>query len=103
METDTTGMCHVCGKPGSIHLTEIDHGKKTNRSFCLEHVPAEMRDRLPFSPPRTPAEEVAFLREQVKVIDQRIADPAQRAEIKAGVEKLIAEIEAGRRRLGDAD
>jgi hypothetical protein len=38
--THATGMCHVCGKPGIIHLTDINYGKKTNRSFCLEHAPA---------------------------------------------------------------
>ena len=103
METDATGMCYVCGKPGSIHLTEIHFGKKTNRSFCMEHAPAEMRDKMPFGLHRTPAEEVAFLREQLKVIDQQVADPTQRAEFKAEIEKLIADIEAGRRRLGDAD
>src|SRR5688500_10011082 len=74
METNPTGMCHVCGKPGSIHLTEIHDGKKTNRSFCLEHAPAEMRDKMPFGPHRTPAEEVAFLRQQLTVIGQKVAD-----------------------------
>jgi len=101
--TDATGMCDVCGKPGSVHLTEIRDGVKTSRSFCVEHAPPEMRDKMPFGPHQTPADEVAFLRKQMSAIDQQVSDPAQRAEFKAEIEKLIAEIEAGRRRLGDAD
>jgi hypothetical protein len=102
MTTDPTGMCDVCGKPGSVHVTEIRGGVKTSRSLCIEHAPPELRAKLPFGPHRTPAEEVAFLRRQISAIDEQISDPVQRAEFKAEVEQLIAEIEAGRRRLGDA-
>jgi hypothetical protein len=102
MTTDATGMCSVCGKPGSVHLTEIRDGVKTNRSFCAAHAPPHIREKLPYGPHRTPAEEVAFLRNQISLIDQRISDPAQRAGLKAEIEKLIADIEAGRRRIGDA-
>ena len=101
MTDDTTGMCEVCAKSGSVHITEIRDGVKTSRSFCVEHAPPEMRDMMPFGPHPTPAEEVAFLREQLSGIDQQVSDPAQRAEFKAAIEKLIADIEAGRRRLGD--
>jgi hypothetical protein len=97
------GICDVCGKPGDVHLTEIIDGVMTSRSFCLAHAPPEIRDKMPFGPHCTPAEEVAFLREKMKAIDQQIADPTQRAEFKAEIEKLIADIEAGRRRIGDAD
>jgi hypothetical protein len=101
--TDASGMCDICGKPGHVHLTEIRDGVKTSRSFCVEHAPPEMRDKMPFGPHRTPAEEVAFLRKQMSAVDEQVSDPAQRAEFKAEIEKLIVEIEAGRRRLGDAD
>jgi hypothetical protein len=95
------GGCDVCGKPAKIHLTEICDGVKTSRSLCVEHAPAEMRDKMPFGPHRTPAEEVAFLRETMTTIDQQVSDPGRRAEFKAELEELIADIEAGRRRLGD--
>jgi hypothetical protein len=52
---DPTGMCSVCGKPGTVHLTEIRDGVKTQRSFCPEHVPRKRREKLPiyfaFPPP----------------------------------------------------
>jgi len=59
--------------------------------------------QIPFGPHRTPAEEVAFLRKQMIAADQQLPDPAQRAEFKAEIERLIADIEAGRRRVGDND
>jgi protein-arginine kinase activator protein McsA len=96
-------MCEVCGKPGIVHMTEIRDGQKTTRSLCLEHAPADMRDKMPFGPHRTPAEEVAFLRDKMALLDQKVSDPAQRAEFKAEIEQLISDIEAGRRRIGDAD
>ena len=95
-------MCNVCGKPGSVHLTQIHDGAMTGRSFCVEHAPPEMRNKIPFGPHRTPADEVAFLRQTIGAADQKISDPAQRARFKAEVEALIAYIEAGRRRIGDA-
>jgi hypothetical protein len=69
----------------------------------VEHAPPEIRDKMPFGPHRTPAQEVEFLRQQLTVIDEQMADSPQRAEFEAEIEKLIADIEAGRRRIGDAD
>lgn len=103
MNNDPTGMCDVCGKPAQIHLTDIHNGVKTQRSFCVEHAPPEMRDKMPFGPHRTPAEEVAFLRKQLETLGGQLTDPAQRAEFTAEIEKLIADIEAGRRRIGDTE
>jgi protein-arginine kinase activator protein McsA len=103
MTSNTPGMCEVCGKPSRVHLTEIRDGVKTSQSFCVEHAPSEMRDTMPFGAHRTPAEEVAFLRQHMMTLDQHIPDPAQSAEYKAEIERLIADIEAGRRRLGDAE
>ena len=103
MGTEPTGMCDVCGKRARIHLTDIHNGVKINRSFSVEHAPAEMRDAMPFGPHRTPAEEVALLRKQVETLGGRLTDPAQRAEFEAEIDKLIADIEAGRRRIGDPE
>ena len=103
MDPTAPGMCSVCGGLASIHFTEIRDGQKTERAFCLEHAPPEIRDKMPYGPHRTSAEEVAYLRLQLVAIDQQIADPARRAEFKAEIDKLIADIEAGRRRIGDAD
>ena len=93
-------MCDVCGKPGTVHLTEIgEDGVMTNQSLCVEHAPPEIRDQMP----RTPAEEVDHLRKLISEVDRQVSDPAQRAEFKAEIESMIADIETGRRRLGDAD
>lgn len=100
-------MCDVCGKPAVIHLTEVWAGesdgapRKSQRSFCMEHAPAEDRGKMPIGPHRTPAEEAAFLRQQLPRLAERFPDPAQREKIMTEVEQLIADIEAGRRRLGD--
>ena len=103
MGSDTTGTCDVCGKPAKVHLTDIHDGVKTQRSFCMEHAPAEMRGMMPYGPHRTPAEEVAFLRQQLKMLEGQLADPARRAGFRAEIEKLIADIETGRRRMSDAE
>lgn len=103
VDTSATRTCHVCYKPGCIHGTEIRNDEKTDRSFCFEHAPAEMRDKMPFGPHCTPAEEVAFRLEQLDAIHRQVTDPAPAAKFKAELEKLIADIEAGRRRIGDAD
>jgi hypothetical protein len=97
MGSDASGMCYVCGKPGKVHVTEICDGEKTDRSFCMEHVPSDLRDKFP----RTAAEDVALLRKHLEAVDPQVADPAVRAEFKAEIEALIADIEAGRRRFDD--
>jgi hypothetical protein len=75
------------------------HSLPHHRPLCVEHAPPEIRDKLP----RTPAEEVAHLRKLMSDVDRQVSDPAQREEFKAEIDGLIADIEAGRRRLGDAD
>lgn len=72
-----------------------------SKSYCLEHAPPGMRDKMRFGPHRTAAEEAAFLRDRLKEIDRMVADPVQREQLKADLEKRIADIEAGRRRFGD--
>ncbi len=99
MTSDATGMCVVCGSPGIVHLTEVRGVVKTTQSLCYEHAPPEIRDELP----STPTEEVAYLRKLMSELDRQVPDPAQREEYKAEIERVIADIEAGRRRLGDAD
>lgn len=102
MAAKESGICDVCGKVGSVHLTEWRGRKKVSRSFCVEHAPQQMRDMMPFGPHRTPAEEVAFLRQQLANLEHEESDPARRAEFQSAIEELIVEIEAGRRRLGGA-
>jgi hypothetical protein len=97
--SDATGMCDVCGKPGVVHINDIRDGLMTSQSLCVEHAPPEFRDAMP----HTPAEEVAHLRKLMSEVDRQVPDPAQRAEFKAEIESMIADIEAARRRLGDAD
>ena len=92
-------MCDVCGKRGIVHVTENRDGVKTSRSLCVEHAPPEFLDALP----RTPAEEVAYLRQMMSGLDRQVPDPTRREEFKAEIEGLIDDIEAGRRRLGDVE
>ena len=101
MGSSNAGKCAVCGKPGSVHFTEIRQGRKTSRSFCTGHVPPDLKDSVPFGPHRTPADEAAFLRQQLAMLDELGLDPKSRAEAEQELERLIADIEAGRRRLGD--
>ena len=84
-------------------MTEWIGDEKINRSYCAEHAPAELRDKLPFGPHRTPAEEVAYLRKKKATLAEHISDPQQLAEFTAGFDKLIADVEAGRRRIGDPE
>jgi hypothetical protein len=96
-------MCVVCGRPGKIHLTDIHNGVKTQRSFCMEHAPARDAERDAVRAAPDAGGGGAFLQKQMDVVDGQIADPTQRAEFKAEIEKLIADIEAGRRRMADPD
>jgi hypothetical protein len=100
---ENPGACDLCTKPAHLHLTEIKDGVKTTRSLCYDHAPPEMRDTMPFGRHRTPAEEAAFVRRQMTPLLDQLTDPAQRAEYQANLERLIADIESGRRRLGDPE
>jgi hypothetical protein len=96
------GSCEVCGSPGSVHIAETVGGLNRTRSFCAAHSPLPGSDKAPFVSHRTPAEEAAWLRSKLPELDRRVTDPAQRAQFKAELEQLAADIEAGRRRVGDA-
>jgi hypothetical protein len=99
--TDATGMCDVCGKPGSVHVCEIRDGVKTSRSFCVEHVPSEMRDKIPVP---TAADEVKMVEQMIAQLDLREdMDAAQKAEFRRELQQLAEDIKAGRKRFGDAD
>jgi hypothetical protein len=55
--------------------------------------------KIPFGPDCTPADEVAFLRERMALLNQQVSDPAKRDELTAEIRKVIEEIETGLRRL----
>ena len=97
------GTCDVCGKRGISQVTETRGGRVVTSSFCLEHNPADLGGPMPFGPHRTVADEVLFLRQILVDLDQETSDPARRLEVKTQLEQLIADIEAGRRRISDAD
>ena len=101
------GKCDVCGAPSLLHITDCSGIENVSHSYCFEHLPEEHRDRIleamPYGPHRTPAEEVAFLRQQLVEVEQQLANPDYRAEFIAETEQMIADIEAGRRRLGDGE
>ena len=101
MTADATGLCDVCGKPGSVHVCEIRDGVKTSRSFCVEHMPPELRDKMPVA---TAADEVKMVEQMIAQLDLRDdMDAAQRAEFRRELEQLAEDIRAGRKRFGDAD
>jgi hypothetical protein len=101
------GKCEVCGQKSMFDVHVYSDGETATKSYCLDHAPAEFRERMlnemPFGPHRTPAEEVAFLRQQIAAIEQQVSNLTDRAEYIAEVEQVIADIEAGRRRLGYED
>ena len=101
MEPTPTGKCEKCGKDGFVHVAVAGEDAATSRSYCLEHVPQEFRERLPFGPNPTPEDEIDFLQRQIKKMEQQVTDPTQRAEFRSEVEQVIAEIRAGRKRLND--
>ena len=41
-----SGRCRVCGKPGTVHVNEINDGRKRKRSFCMKHAPTELKEDL---------------------------------------------------------
>ena len=97
MTSDTSGRCAVCGKPASIHMTEIRDGVKLTRSVCRKHAPPELWEKLASSPTM----EVELLRRELATIDGLAIDEASRAELRKELEQFIAEIEAGGRRLAE--
>jgi protein-arginine kinase activator protein McsA len=38
--------CEVCGKPATIHLTEITDGRERERMFCPKHAPPDVRAKM---------------------------------------------------------
>jgi hypothetical protein len=75
MATNEPGMCDVCGQRSmfDVHVHDAGTSETVMKSYCLEHAPAEFRDRMldamPFGPHRTPAEESAFLPQQLTAIE----------------------------------
>jgi protein-arginine kinase activator protein McsA len=39
VDSNAAGVCHVCGKPASTHVTEVRNGKQTAYACCPEHAP----------------------------------------------------------------
>jgi hypothetical protein len=75
----------------------VDDNGARDVSFCIDHVPVELRDFMP----QTPAAEVALLREKLVLLDQSPMPSKTKAQARADLEHLIGHIEAGRRRLSD--
>ena len=99
----TAGRCVVCVTPGKVHYKSCDvtDDALPSQSFCLEHVPVEFRDKLPIGPHKTAADEVSLLRTKLASLDTQVMDTSLREQIRAAMEQLIADIEAGKRRLSD--
>jgi hypothetical protein len=100
-EKDQSMNCDLCSKLAKVHLTEVHGRTKTERHLCADHVPPELRGKIPFGSQRTPADEVEWLRKLQTAAERQISDPSQLAEFKAELERQIKDIEEGRRRLSD--
>jgi hypothetical protein len=94
---DAAGRCAVCGKLANIHMTEIRDSGKITRSVCREHAPPELWEKLA----RDPAHDVEPLRRKLAAIDGLAIDENTRAALRKELEHWIADIEAGKRRLGE--
>lgn len=92
--------CHVCGAPGVRCRIEVEDLKNVRRSYCVLHAPPEILATLKFGPHRTAAEEVVTLKKMLARMGND-DDPAA-ATARANLEQLIEDVEAGRRRVGDA-
>jgi hypothetical protein len=91
-----TMVCEVCGKPASVHLTDIDEARspqKMEHHYCRDHLPPDMR--------RSPEDEVKAVQQMIAQLDAREMDPAQKDEFRWELHKLAEDIAAGRKRFGD--
>jgi hypothetical protein len=94
-------VCEVCGKPSSIHLTDVDPTRvpqKVDHHYCREHAPPEIQAKL-----GGPEDEARRVEQMIAQLDARDLDPAETAEFRRELEKLAEDIRAGRKRFGDAD
>lgn len=103
MTDQPTGRCVVCGTLGRFHINSVDadSGATSVQSYCLDHMPSEYHDKVPFGPHKTAADEVSLLRTKLASLDAQVIDTSLREQIRADVEQLIADIESGKRRLSD--
>lgn len=103
MTDQPTGRCIVCGALGRFHSNSVDadSGATSVQSYCLDHMPSEYHDKVPFGPHKTAADEVTWLRTKLASLDAQVIDTSLREQIRADVEQLIADIESGKRRLSD--
>jgi hypothetical protein len=100
MTTMKPGECEVCGKPSSVHLTEVEVGSPVKREhhYCWEHSPPGLGAKRP-----TPDGEVKIVEQMIAQLDAREMDDAERTKFRAELQQLAEDIRTGRRRLGDAD
>jgi hypothetical protein len=96
-ELPSPPTCDICGRPANCYVCDMSDGTARNQAFCIDHVPREMLDAMP----KTRAEEVALLRDKLASLDQSEMAPDVKAKVRAGLEQIIDEVEAGRRHLGD--
>jgi hypothetical protein len=102
-----TLVCGICGGLAIGHTTEVHNGANIEHWFCVNHAPPEIaaaRIKLPFplNLPESAAEEIPYLRELLARIDEVVFDAVERADTEARIKRLIGEIQAGGRWLGDA-
>jgi hypothetical protein len=92
--------CEVCGKPSSVHLTEVDVDSAVKREhhYCWEHSPPELGAARP-----SPADEVKAIEQMIAQLDANQMDHAEKAKSRAELQQLAKDIRSGRRRLSDAD
>jgi hypothetical protein len=91
--------CKVCGKPAVVHLTDVAwlSGRKPESHYCRDHVPVEIRSRMP-----APADEGRIVEQLIAQLDARNMDPAEKAKAREELRQLAADTAAGRRRLGES-
>ena len=91
--------CEICGKPSSIHVTDVHVGSPVKREhhYCREHAPADLKARLV----TTPADEVKMVQQMIEQLDAREMDPEEKKRFRQELEQLAKDIAEGRSRLGD--
>lgn len=87
MSENPQDICSDCGKPSrfsEIQVLEVGGNvQETRRSFCVEHEPPGVRDKLPYGP---------------------IARPSDaESQLATDIHLLVTAIEDAKRRVGQAD
>jgi len=99
-EVPMLAACEVCGKPPSVHMTEVSVGSsasvKREHHYCWDHAPASIKRP-------TVADDLSSIEDLLAALEKKDMDTAVKAAMRGQLEQLREDVKAGRRRLTDAE